>query len=157
VLEKLGYDGPLLTVALNAAEYQSSLPFPRYSEFEPRNFTANSQGPGAVFVTFTLSAPPGDSVRVAILGSPTPDLSNRKFQAVDVVKIKSIKVTDYEISSLPSFKTMLAGLDSGATFYVTVIPVSYGLFQGNLQAGPQLLGENLNYVGNLPLKKKWKN
>jgi hypothetical protein len=156
VLEKADYDGPMVTVALNAPEYQSLLPFPRHSEYEARNFQANAQAQGAVFVTFTLSAPPADSVRIAVLGSPAPDLSNRKFVAAEIFKVKNIKVTDYEISALPSFKTMLAGLDSGATFYVTVMPVSYGLFQGNLQAGPQLLGENLQYVGNIALKKNWK-
>jgi hypothetical protein len=157
VLQKQGYDGPLLTVALNSAEQQVTLPFPKHSDYVARNFQANAQGPGQVYVTFTLTTMPNDSVRIAVLGSPSPDLSERNFVAGEIFKVKDIKITDREISSLPSFNKMISALDSGATFYVTVMPVSYGMFQGNLQPGPQVLGENLDYVGNLPLKKKWKN
>ena len=159
VITREGYDGPLLTIFLQNPEYHASVPIARYSPFKPTNMKADIFGPGSIFLSFTLdpALPAGDSLQLAVVASVAPDLSERKFQSLDLIKVTTTKVTDYQIGTLPEFKELVKGLDSAATFYVSAVPLSYGLYHSNLQNDPQLLGHTQEFPGYVTLKKSWKN
>lgn len=158
VLEKEGYEGPMMTIYLNAPEYTANLPFPKHTHFKATNFQARVFSENDIYVSFNLFPPLAlDSTqKVYVLGHNAANLSQRFFTSVDEIKVGQTKTTDYNVAQLPQFKSFVAGLDSGATFYITVAPASYGLYQGNLQAGPQVLGESRFPAGNVALVKKWK-
>jgi hypothetical protein len=93
---------------------------------------------------------------VVVIASGSPDLSHRKYLSADLIKLNISEVTDFNIATLPNFYSMLLGVDSASIFYVSAVPVTYGLYESNLQEKPQLLGRPLIYPGNTAAKKTWK-
>lgn len=158
VLLKPGHDGPKISIDLQQPTYSVDLPFPRHSEYKASNLKGRSFGKAAVYVSFNLDTaiPDGDTVKVAIIASKTSDLSIGKFNSSDLIKVTKTVITDYDISKLPGFFDFISGVDSSATYYVSAVPVSYGIWKSNLQPAPQLLGYNIYFPGAFPLVKDWK-
>ena len=159
VFTKDGYAGPMVTVYLQVPEYTASFPVARHSHYLVSGYNSASYDRDNVYVSFNLAPPPAtdSTVQMLVLAHTAADLSQRRFSSADPIFIGSAKVTDYNIAQLPKFKAFIQQLDSAAEFYVTVAPVSYGLFQGNLQEGKQVLGESLKPAGSARLIKTWKN
>ncbi len=153
------YDAPLMSVYLQEAAFHAVLPFPRYCMYDLSNLNAQAYTDGNVYMSFNVSPsiPFGDTCKVVIIASQLAGMTHRKFTSADLIEIHSSKITDYNISLLPNFHNLLQDLDSAAVFYVSAVPVSYGLYQSNMQEIPQLLGRSPVYPGNIALTKRWKN
>lgn len=159
VLEKFGFDGPKTTVQLNQPTRLVELPYPQYSNYYVGSFKGKAYSASDMYVSFNLGPfiMPGDSAKIAIIASTTSDLSISKFRTADLIKVFYYEVTDHNISKLPGLSAMVKQLDSLTPFYVSAVPVAFGIYNSNLLDRPQLLGYSPDYPGNVTMIKNWKN
>jgi hypothetical protein len=155
-LVKTGFDGPPVAINLNSPSLTLSLPFPQRSPFKIQNFTGNVVHEDSINISFNLDRPMpvGKFCRIAVLYDSTASLSPNNYGTADIISTVS-QYNTINISNLTAFRTRLATLPKNSTFYIGIIPVSYGLYESTLFPKPVLLGENLYYPGNLSLNKNW--
>ncbi len=156
-LVKDGYDGAPVTFQLNAASQTFSLPCAMHSPYRTNSQQAYIVTADSIVMSFQLSkpVPAGALVKVAILTSTLSGMTAGTPQAADMITVSTQSVSNVNIAQLPGFKKFVATLSKEQIFFVSAVPLSYGLYNSNFSAAPVLVGENLFYPGNLQLKKNW--
>jgi hypothetical protein len=153
-----GWAGAPTKVTLNAPEVSVSVPIAQHSSFQAQNFTSQIVTKDSIIVSFKIDKdiPIGKSTKIGLIAAPNSSLKFNNYESADIFEISTNAVNNLNIAKFANFKSMLAGLDSNAIFYINVIPVSYGEYISNIGIKPQLLGENLFPPDNWLLQKDWK-
>jgi len=156
---KSGYDGaPLMFDLTNSTSYTiSGVPVAKVSPFKIQSFTGQFVNKDSITLSFTIdkSIPAGKLLKVAVLTGTNSGISSSNHFSADLIFLNTTTVNKYNIALLPSLKSKLNTLAYGTTFYITAIPVSYGLYQSNLYGGSVVLGDNNYYPSALSYVKNW--
>jgi hypothetical protein len=151
------WETPPTMVTLGASSVTAGFPVAQRSQFRAQNFTAQIVKKDSITVSFILdkTIPPFKSAKIALIASKSA-LTPSNYSSLDIFYANTTAITKFNVANFPKFKGFVASLDSSATFYINVIPVSYGEYLSNIVAKPLLLGENLFLPDNWLLKKEWK-
>jgi hypothetical protein len=152
------FDSSPVQVSLSEPSVSVSFPVAARSPYRATNFTSQIVTKDSIPVNFTIdrALPAGKQIKIALLFSTLGEVTAQNYMSCDIFSIATSTITNYDVSSLPNFKAKLSALDSNTTFYIKVLPVSYGEYKGNLLPNPALLGENVYPPDKWMLLKNWK-
>jgi hypothetical protein len=151
------WDTPPTMVSLGSPAVTANFPVAQRSQFRAQNFTAQIVTKDSITVSFSLDKPipPGKLAKIALIGSKA-SLTSSSYSSLDIFYANGTTINKLNIAKFAKLRNFVAALDSNATFYINVVPVSYGEYISNIVAKPLLLGENLFLPDNWLLKKEWK-
>jgi hypothetical protein len=155
-LLRSGYDGPPQTVTLNDKVSQAELPFPQHSTYKLSNLDCQVVTHDSITIYFKLDkpVPPGKTCKIAIITNTSSPVTASNYTSVDIISISTGTVNGINIAK-GNLKTFTGTLASGSAFYVSALPVSYGLFASNITVKTNILGESLTSPGSIQLLKNW--
>jgi hypothetical protein len=155
-LLKSGFEAPPSTANLQSSSQSVNLPVVQHSRYKLGNLQCMAQSENNITLYFNLdnAVPQGKSVKIAVLAhTVAPTAAN--FLSADVVTITTQQVNGMPIAGLPGLKSTLTALPQGSVFYVSALPVAYGLYENNITVKPNILGESLHSPGSIQLIKNW--
>jgi hypothetical protein len=156
VFIKTGYEGPPTSINLDSEAKTTSVVVARLSPFNLNNLAGQPVNKDSITISFALdkAIPAGKTCRIAVLYDSLAT-SAQKFNGVEFITVASQNTINYNISQLTGLKTFLNKLPNGKPYYISAVPISYGLYESNLSAKPVLLGDNLFFPDNLTFYKNW--
>ena len=154
-LLKSGFEGPPVGIELKNPVQESNLPLAQHSAHQLSKLQCQVVSAASINMYFEVNLPcPDKGLKVAILThTSAPTAGN--FSSVDLVTVNSQTVNAMNIAGLPDLTAFLNTQVKGSVFYVTAIPVSFGLYKSNLLLKPNLLGEALYAYTTIQLIKNW--
>jgi hypothetical protein len=157
VVTKPDYEGVPVSYELNSPSFSASIPCAKRSTFKIINFAGYHVNKDSIAISFDLSqAPPaGKPVKIAII-TGLSGLTPGNYEVLDTFRLGTQNYAKYNLFNFPNFKNYVLQLDSGKTFYVGAVSMSYGLYNSNLFSKPVLIGEHLFSPDNLVFTKNWK-
>ena len=155
-LLKSGSEGPPVAIQLQNPSQQSELPIAEHSKYEVTQLQCQVISKASINLYFNVEMPipSGKPLKVAILTHSVAPTAGT-FSSVDIITVETQSVSAMNIANLPDLNATVNKLANGAVFYVSAIPVSYGLYNSNLTVKPSLLGESLSAHASIQLIKNW--
>lgn len=151
------WEGPPLKISHNAAQTTATVPFAAIAPWQAKSFTAQAFKKDSIEVNFKLDrpVPATKQVKMALIAGKDNSLSGSTYQSLDIFFTGTDNVNQLNIAKFAAFKNFVAGLDSGAVYFIKVLPVSFGGFESNVFSKNVLLGDNLFPPDNWLINKEW--
>jgi len=155
-LLRTGYEGPPVAILLQNSAQLADLPLVKHSDYKLNNlqcqaFTANVIN---LYFNVNMPIPSGKVLKIAVLThSAAPTAAS--YSSADLITTNTETVSALNIADLPDLKAYLKTIVQGSVFYITAVPVSYGLYKNNITVKPSLLGESVYAYSTIQLIKNW--
>jgi hypothetical protein len=151
------WEGPPLKISHNLAQTTATAPFAAIAPWQAKSFTAQAFTKDSIVANFKLdrAVPASKQVKMALIAGIDNSLSGSNYQSLDIFFTGTDNVNQVNIAKFAAFKNFVTALDSGAVYFIKVLPVSYGGYASNVFSKNVLLGDNLFPPDNWLINKEW--